>query len=91
MITDDNGLNFWDRLGCIWLEINQPEFDLLKEMAKSKLKTEEKKLNLKKQYAAETVNELDELERLIYRVEYLKKIINTKKIPISNNKSNYKD
>jgi hypothetical protein len=92
MITShDKGLDFWDRLGCIWLNINQDEFDLIKEMAKSKIKSEEKKLDKLLEFSCDTVDEYKKRDDQLYRVDFLKRIINTEKLPVSKNKSNYKD
>jgi hypothetical protein len=85
----ENQLNIWDRLGTNWAEINQTDLDLLKEMALKKLKTEEMKLQKKLQFSYDSVKDLDKLNLLKYRVDFLKRIINTPEILKPQNNSNY--
>jgi len=85
----ENQLNIWDRLGTNWVEIFQLDLNLLKEMAIKKLKTEEIRLQKKLQFSYDSVKELDKLNLLKYRVDFLKRIINTLKLPEPQNISNY--
>lgn len=92
MNTDSRDtLNLWDRLDTIWMEIAPIDLEIMREMAKNKLRSELKKFAELSKYSHETVEELDAFDKAYQRIIFLRQIMNTRELPVSKNKSNYKD